>query len=115
MPVLLVNSQKRPGELVVASLRNLSSFLVELQLLSSKAARLPAVRSSGKNWLRGEQRWPGAVCVCVCVCVCGGGREVSGPSGQTHQPILGTSGLWGVHSMCCEVHPCYCGSPFKTA
>lgn len=65
MPVLLVNSQKRLGELVVASLRNLASFLVELQLLSSKAARLPAVRSSGKNWLRNEQRWPGAVCVCV--------------------------------------------------
>ena len=54
--------------------------------------------------------------VCVCVCVCGGGGgEVSGPSGQTHQPILGTSGLWAVHSTCCEVHPCYCGSPFKTA
>lgn len=66
--------------MVVASLRNLASFLVELQLLSSKAARLPAVRSSGKNWLRDEQRWLGAVCMCVCVSVVGrGAGKCPGP------------------------------------
>lgn len=62
--------------MVVASLSNLASFLVELQLLSSKAARLPAVRSSAKNRLRDEQRWPGALCMSVVV---GGAGKCPGP------------------------------------